>query len=126
MISPDYIDREGNAHWEDNSIPEMASGDKVMQYINVNDSEGINMYIGDYVEIEIDAQSQHYLGGNTRTYTALCVVIFTGCSFKLKRVSANSSKKSRNWQHISPLDMRVIHMKVVGNIFESKKITQLI
>lgn len=49
MISPDYIDREGVAHWKENSIPEMASGDKVMQYTGLRDKHGKEIYEGDVV-----------------------------------------------------------------------------
>jgi uncharacterized phage protein (TIGR01671 family) len=48
MISPDYIDRKGFAHWKENSIPE--TSDKVMQFIGLKDNNGIDLYEGDIIE----------------------------------------------------------------------------
>jgi hypothetical protein len=45
MVSPDYIDRLGIAHWKSNSIPKTT--DKVMQFTGFNDSMGTGIYEGD-------------------------------------------------------------------------------
>ena len=48
MVSPDYIDRKGIAHWKENSIPE--STDKVMQFTGLLDKNGKEMYEGDILQ----------------------------------------------------------------------------
>ena len=47
MVSPDYIDREGYAHWKENSIPQ--SSNEVMQYIGLEDKNGVEIYEGDFI-----------------------------------------------------------------------------
>lgn len=45
MVSPDYIDRKGIAHWKENSIPE--STDEVMLWTGLKDKNGKEIYEGD-------------------------------------------------------------------------------
>ena len=45
MISPDYITRDGIAHWKENSIP--TSSDKIMQFTGLHDKNGKEIYEGD-------------------------------------------------------------------------------
>lgn len=45
MISPDSIDRNGVAHWKENSIPETSK--TLMQYTGLKDSKGTEIYEGD-------------------------------------------------------------------------------
>ena len=47
MVSPDYIDRDGFAHWRENSVP--TGTDKVMQYTGLKDKNGMKIYEGDIV-----------------------------------------------------------------------------
>lgn len=49
MISPDYIDRNGLAHWKENSIP--TSSDKLMQFTGLRDKNGKEIYEGDIVQV---------------------------------------------------------------------------
>lgn len=47
MVSPDYIDRKGIAHWKENSIP--TSSEKVMQFTGLLDKNGKEIYEGDII-----------------------------------------------------------------------------
>ena len=51
MISPDYIDREGVAHWHENSIPE--SSKELMQYTGLKDKKGNEIFEGDIIKHHI-------------------------------------------------------------------------
>lgn len=48
MISPDYITRNGIAHWKEDSIP--MSSDKIMQFTGLRDRDGQKIYEGDIVQ----------------------------------------------------------------------------
>src|SRR3970040_1944265 len=50
MISPDYIDCDGIAHWKENSIPQ--SSNDLMQYTGLRDKQGEEIYEGDIVKGE--------------------------------------------------------------------------
>lgn len=52
MISPDYIGRDGVAHWSENSIPQRS--DRIMESIGVKDRRGTLIYEGDIVEVTMD------------------------------------------------------------------------
>ncbi|KKN76463.1 hypothetical protein LCGC14_0369720 [marine sediment metagenome] len=45
MVSPDYVDRDGYAHWKANSIPE--GTDRVMQWTGLLDKRGAEVFEGD-------------------------------------------------------------------------------
>ncbi len=48
MLSPDWIDRDGFAHWKTNSIPN--SSNKLMQFTGLLDRKGKEIYEGDIVQ----------------------------------------------------------------------------
>ena len=48
MVSPDYVDRDGYAHWKANSIPE--GTDRVMQWTGLLDKRGAEIFEGDILK----------------------------------------------------------------------------
>lgn len=48
MISPDYIDRDGSAHWKSNSIPQQS--DKLMQCTGLRDTNDQLIYEDDIIK----------------------------------------------------------------------------
>ncbi len=49
MVSPDYITRDGCAHWKEDSIPN--SSNKLMQCTGIKDMEGNLVYEGDVIQV---------------------------------------------------------------------------
>lgn len=94
MVSPDYIDRNGLAHWKENSIPN--SSDKLMQFTGLLDKNGKEIYEGDITE----------------NYAMRDVVIFHNGAF----VGKNSQK-----DHLGQHQPIAVHneLEVIGNIYEN-------
>jgi hypothetical protein len=48
MVSPDYVTRDGIAHWKENSIPE--SSDKIMLFTGLYDKKGREIFAEDIIK----------------------------------------------------------------------------
>ncbi len=99
MICPDYIDRDGIAHWKENSIPE--STNKIMQFTGLIDKQGKEIYEGDIIRQEhIPYSGQVEWNGQAYWF------VF------------------RYGKHIDFLHMNQDNIEVIGNIYESPELLE--
>jgi hypothetical protein len=93
MISPDYINRNGLAHWKEDSIP--TTSDKLMQFTGLLDKKGNEIYEGDII------RGLHDFGPG-------------GMHERIGVISWENERGYR-WSY---WDMETV--EVIGNIYESK------
>lgn len=102
MISPDYIDRSGNAYWKSDSIPSMSK--KVMQFTGLKDKGGKEIYEGDIVLASFDLENKKIMGeviwGDGFVGYG---ILFDGMEYRIsataegtRKVTGNIYKKKKN------------------------------
>ena len=106
MIYPDYIDREGYAHWSENSIPEISN--KLMQFTGLLDKNGKEIYEGDI------------LSGEDNLDKSPMVVCWDdeNLQWVVKRVS--DKDKFELWYVME--ESSVKEPEVIGNIYENPEL----
>lgn len=114
LVRPDYIDREGIAHWQENSIPETSSD--VIQFIGLTDKNGKEIYEGYIVIFHKGYADDSW----TDTEQGLPYVIEWDkqtCKFFAKRnnnyLTPCSNMESRKYPWA---------WKVIGNIYENPEL----
>jgi len=109
MVSPDYIDRDGYAHWRENSVP--TSTDKVMQYTGLKDKKGTEIYEGDILHFPV--------------YNARGVVYWEEQYFYFGIRLVNRPPEKRQSGSLFDFITSIgwcERYEVVGNIYESKEL----
>ena len=104
MISPDYVDRDGVAHWKENSIPE--SSTNVMLWTGLKDKHGVEIYEGDIIE------KMSWIG-----WCDKC------CSFELFFVGfgcAGCEDGEKWWETVEAKGK----LEVLGNIYENPELLE--
>lgn len=96
MVSPDYIDRDGSAHWHENSIPQ--SSKELMQFTGLKDKNGREIYEGDIIKL---IQYTYYF-----THTAIFEVT-------IPKIYLIDDIKHKNSE-----------VKVIGNIYENPELLE--
>lgn len=113
MVSPDYIDREGHAHWTSNSVPQHSGvhGYPVMQFTGLKDANDKDIYDGDIVSvIHTDRPN---VARAEKTFN--CPVVW--------------DDQDGGWQYEWPKDYgrfrcgdNLRHTEVIGNIYENPEL----
>lgn len=110
MVSPDYITRDGYAHWKEDSIPN--SSNKLMQCTGLKDIEGNLVYEGDLVRLM--NESVHT---KEEYWYPEYIITHDGWSFVLEYKGGGKS--------ISSPEFNLKHRyqgKIIGNIYEHSTI----
>ena len=109
MVSPDYIDREGTAHWKENSIPE--SSENIMLWTGLLDKQGVEIYEGDIVQYT----AQITEGDERREEKTRATVEFEFGSFVANPPNSN---------YDTDLQGSELWMEVIGNIYENPELVK--
>lgn len=104
MISPDYIDRDGYAHWRSNSIP--SASNEIEQFTGLHDSKGVDIYEGDFLS-------------HTNTPTEVWVVKFDGGSLIMENPAHTDIEGRFRISLYSNIGMYPDKWSIVSNIHES-------
>jgi hypothetical protein len=107
-ISPDYIDRDGVAHWKENSIPESSSETEL--FTGLHDKHGNEIYEGDLIDLSRDEFPED-------TPNPMQVVFEDG-SFRRKYIKWDETLQK---PILCKNDIEVMHYCVVGTIHDEVK-----
>jgi len=115
MISPDYIDREGVAHWHENSIPE--SSKELMQYTGLHDKQGNEIYEGDIVQVyDYGWENQEKEEGDFGLYRKLRIDIVTMERFPIFWL------KNESFGYEGEDLITAEECEIIGNIYENPEL----
>jgi hypothetical protein len=104
MINPDCIDRDGIAHWKENSVPE--STNKVMAWTGLLDKRGMEIYEGDIVIKD----------NGSKGYSDPMLIMWEGTSFIVKP----NRMETFHREMVIPLFHTA--MRVIGNIYKNPEL----
>ena len=121
MVSPDYIDRMGHAHWKEDSIP--TSSNEVEQYTGLKDKNGKDICEGDilrynYHVAEYDNDSTDFYGEVIRDNRILNIghesdeTLMVG--FILRAID-----RGEYWYAVMP---HIKDVEIIGNVHENPEL----
>lgn len=114
MISPDYITRDGVAHWKENSVPETSAN--LMQYTGLKDKNGKEIYEGDIIRARGKvAKVECSVGGAWTYYFKSTKEADTWIGYRLVREELED-----------PIDRRgrIRDVEIIGNIHANPELLQ--
>ena len=115
MVSPDYIDRDGIAHWKADSIPTRSS--EIMQFTGLLDRAGAEIYEGDIVEInmgQIFPARLKVVYGGPWEYAGF------GLTHKRPKPPFEEWETDETWDMLNPQYAK--DCEVIGNVHENPEL----